>query len=375
MQHEVTIIGAGIGGLTLALALKRTSIPFKVYEAAQEIKPVGAGIMLAPNAMQVYDQLGIKDLLLKEGNSITEMLIMDAKENQLSSLDIEALLQKYGWSNVAILRASLHQVLFDEVGAENVYLGKRLQQISYAANQYTLQFEDTSRAVAPILIGADGLHSIVREQLIGKCPLRDSQQMCWRGVTDFKLPASTIGQSYEMWHQGTRFGYVQVNQQQVYWYFVANNSLQVTTTTLSQQLEAYPPIVQALVRTTEQSTIYQSPIKDLKPLKQWYYANGCLLGDAAHATTPNMGQGACQAIEDAYYIAQLLSKEGNSLDFRQFQRKRQAKVNHVVQNSWLLGKVSHWENPLLQIMRNKMMQLVPKQLVSRQFQQLYRLEE
>ena len=186
MTEKIHIIGAGIGGLTTALSLNQLGFDVQVYEGAPAIKPVGAGIVMANNAMQVFDQLGIRSKIEEAGCRVSYMRITDAQFNELSTIDLAAFEQQYGVYNTAIHRSDLQGILAEEVGFEQIELGKRLVQIKKEEG-YRLHFEDKTEEKAQVLIGADGIHSVVRKQLFSPSTLRDSKQICWRGICDLEL--------------------------------------------------------------------------------------------------------------------------------------------------------------------------------------------
>ena len=132
MTETVNIIGAGIGGLTTALTLKKRGLNVNIYESSAEIQPVGAGIILANNAMQVFQKLGLRDKIEKAGNRISFMKITDDQLKPLSVVSLSEYEQKYGVSNVAIHRGELQKILANEIGFENIYLSKRLSKIEKA---------------------------------------------------------------------------------------------------------------------------------------------------------------------------------------------------------------------------------------------------
>jgi 2-polyprenyl-6-methoxyphenol hydroxylase-like FAD-dependent oxidoreductase len=186
MTETVCIIGAGIGGLTTALTLKQRGLNVTIYEASAEIKPVGAGIVLANNAMQVFQKLGIHTKIEKAGNKISRMKITDTQLNKISVVDLAEYEKKYGVHNIAIHRGELQKILADEIGFDNIRLSKRLAKIE-KAELFKLTFEDDSTIESKLVIGADGIKSVVRNQLFGKSILRNANQTCWRGLCQIEL--------------------------------------------------------------------------------------------------------------------------------------------------------------------------------------------
>lgn len=371
-MDSISIIGAGIGGLTLGNVLKQLDIDFTVYESAPEIRPVGAGIMMAVNAMQVFDTLGLKEKIENAGNKIHAISITDENLRLISKTDVLALEKKYNSCNVAIHRAELQKILAEAIGFKRIKLGHSLRSIEQQ-EQYVLNFNNGNHVESTVVFGVDGIHSKVRTQIIKRGKIRNAAQKCWRGWADFTLPEEYEHEAFEMWEKGKRFGFVQMSGNKVYWYAVVNNSIYKDSHTAAEHFKGFYPLVLQLIEATLQEHTILNDLTDLVPIPKWYADNLCLIGDAAHATTPNMGQGACQAIEDAYIIGKLLknSKNFNSV-FREFQEIRRKKVDRVVSTSWHIGKFSQWEKATF--LRNFLMKSIPESINKRLVEQVIKLE-
>jgi 2-polyprenyl-6-methoxyphenol hydroxylase-like FAD-dependent oxidoreductase len=370
---EVAIIGAGIGGLATALALKKARIPFRIYEGAPALEPVGAGIMIANNAMQAFRTWGIADQAAALGSRISVMNLTRPDLSPISSSDLGWFEERSGLHNTAIHRADLHRVLVDAVGAEHVVLAKRLKTVSETGGAYELLFEDGAVAVSDYLVGADGLRSRVRSALFGNGELRDAGQNCWRGVTDFTLPERYHHELNEAWGKGKRFGFVRLNDRQVYWYLLIDNDLAGTASDVLPFLSDFHPLVRQIIEATPASRQIVAPIFDLKPTRQWSTRRACLIGDAAHATTPNLGQGACQAIEDAYALGELLKRFSLDEAIQRYPAVRMPKAHYIVDTSWRVGKVAHARNPLLIGLRNLIMKSTPARVNRKQLEKIFSL--
>lgn len=372
MAEKIHIIGAGIGGLATALCLKQQGLEVEVIESAPEIKPVGAGIVMANNAMQVFDRLGLRPKIEAAGYRVSYMRITDAEFNELSAIDLAAFEQQYGVYNVAIHRADLQGILADELGHGQITLGKRLVQVDQE-DGYRLHFEDGTEEKAQVLIGADGIHSVVRKQLFPPSTLRDSAQVCWRGICDVDLADRYEHTAFEAWGPGRRFGFVRLNPVQVYWYAVADDGAE--STDLLDLFRDFHPDVWEMIAAAPAASIFFSRLYDLKPIHQWAQGKVCLIGDAAHATTPNLGQGACQAVEDASVLGKLFA-QGLCVEevFRQYQTLRIKKAHQVVKTSWTIGKVSHWQNRLGIGIRNFVMKNLPASVRHKQLEPLFALD-
>lgn len=371
----IDIIGAGIGGLTTAIALEQKGYQVRIFEQSKALKPLGAGIILANNAMQVYDQLGMRSVIEQSGQTISSMHITDTSLQPISTIDLQYFEQKHGVKNIAIHRGQLQQLLIDQLQSSKIYLDHKLQDIKTEADGYTLIF-DHQQIKSEVLIGADGIHSIVREKCFPNNCIRHAQQICWRGIADFKLASHYQHELNEAWGQADRFGFVQIAEQKVYWYALKSfkqSAQELDIAHIRTYFSSYTPLVQDIIAATPQQYIHTAEITDLKPTSHWYKTNICLLGDAAHATTPNMGQGACQAIEDALVMADCLAKHRPNQAFQHFQRLRLSKAHRVVNMSWQVGKLAHLSNPLLIGLRNLAMRITPAWMNRRQSERIFEL--
>lgn len=372
---NVDIIGAGIGGLTTAIALEQKEFNVRIFEQAKEIKPVGAGIIIANNAMQVFEKLGLRNLIERNGNPISSMKITKPNLETISHIDLSYFEQKYQVKNIAIHRGKLQQILIDQLKSTDINLNHKLNRITYNTEDYLLEFENENKIQSSILLGADGLNSIVRKSLFPTY-IRRANQLCWRGITDYSLPSDYQHELNEAWGKASRFGFVQIAKNKVYWYALKSfntdpNELSIRN--IESYFSKYAPIVQNLIKSTDYDSINTAEIADLMPTNHWHTNQVCLLGDSAHAATPNMGQGACQAIEDAYVLSECLAKYETSKAFEEFQKLRLPKAHQVVKASWRIGKIAHLSNPLLIGLRNQMMRLAPTSLSRKQSEQIFQL--
>jgi 2-polyprenyl-6-methoxyphenol hydroxylase-like FAD-dependent oxidoreductase len=247
---KIAIIGGGIGGLTTALALQKSNLDVTIYESAPEIKPVGAGIIMANNAMQVFDKLGIRHKIEQAGHKISTIKITDPQLKTLSEVQLNKFERKYGVHNIAIHRGDLQMILAEEIGFENIKLSKRLSKIEQGNSGYQLTFEDGSIADAEAVIGADGIKSTVRHQILNIGKLRSAQQKCWRGVGEFDWTTKYNHQAYEAWGKGRRFGFVRINEQKVYWYAVVNENLVKNPNNLEELFAGFNPEVPRMISET-----------------------------------------------------------------------------------------------------------------------------
>lgn len=371
---KIAIIGGGIGGLTTALALKQSGKEVVIYESAAEIKPVGAGIVMAGNAMQVFDKLGVRKKIENAGCRISNIKITDAQLNTISDVKADRFEKKYGVYNVAIHRADLQKILANEIGFENIQLSKRLLKIE-KDNGFKLTFEDGTIENTDIVIGADGIKSTVRNQLFGAGTIRDTKQRCWRGVCELDWTSKYNHEAFEAWGKGKRFGFVKISDKKVYWYAVVNEKLMKNNSNITELFAAFHSEFLQIISETPKENIIFNNITDLQPITKWHNEKVCLIGDAAHATTPNMGQGACQAVEDAYVIGRLFA-QGKSVEevFAQYEKLRMKKAHFIVNASWKVGKVAHFENSIAIWFRNTLFKVLPKSVNEKQLDSVLNIE-
>lgn len=363
------IIGGGIGGLTTAVALRRKGIEVAVYERTSEIREVGAGLTLWANAVKALGKLGLAEAVKAAGAPGMGGSIRSWRGEVLSTMTGRELEERYGAANLGIHRADLQRILLARLGEEFVHLGAACTGFNQDEGGVTARFEDGREARADVLIGADGIHSTVREGLFGKEKPRYSGYTAWRGVADLSATSGPTDAASETWGCGQRFGHVYIGQGRVYWFAVRNARAGETDAPEGRQAELrclfgdwHAPIP-ALVEATDEAAILRNDIYDREPLKRWAEGRVTLLGDAAHPMTPNLGQGACQAIEDAVVLANRLAERdeaGHAL--LAYEMARIQRANFIVRQSWQIGRVAQWGNPLACALRNSLLKTVGRPL-------------
>ena len=379
MQNlKCVIIGGGIGGLCTAIALRQRGFEIDLYEQAPQLHEVGAGLTLWANAIKALRLLGVAEPVIVGGARQVKGAIVDWRGNRLSKSSPEAIEAQFGAPTVAIHRAKLQRILLAALPAANVHLGKRLTQITQDASQVTgqvaAQFADGSTATGDVLIGADGIQSAVRRQLFPEAKLRYAGYTAWRGVVETTEEAAlqaAIGFTSESWGVGRRFGVVRISPQQVYWFATENAPPQQKFTSpaemkthLQALFKGWHVPVEMLIDATPAEAILHNDILDIAPSKQWSAGRVTLLGDAIHPTTPNLGQGACQAIESAVVLARCLQEQPDvAAAFRAYEAERQPRTAWITNTSWQIGKAGQISSPLLCALRNAVVKLTPESVM------------
>jgi 2-polyprenyl-6-methoxyphenol hydroxylase-like FAD-dependent oxidoreductase len=374
-MKKITIIGAGIGGLTTAISLIQKGFEVEIFENSPAFKKAGSGINLAINAMQIYRKLGVYDDILQKANYTNSMNALTKKLNVLTSANFQKFEKKYNAKTVAIHRATLHEILVSHIGNTKIHLNKKLTYLEQKNGIVSLTFEDGTNHNTEIVIGADGIHSNVRKSIFKNTELRDAKQVCWRGISNAKINKKHKEELNEIWGKGNRFGFIHITLDEIYWFaLIDKKEFKSKGDDLMKIFSDYPQIVKDIITGTEKKDILCSEIWDLKPIDKWYKGHVCLLGDAGHATTPNMGQGAVQAIESAMALSICL-KEEESIEtaFLRYEIIRKEKANYIIKTSWLLGKIAQSNNSLICFLRNFILKITPKYITEKQSDKVFKL--
>lgn len=373
------IIGGGIGGLTTAIALQRKGFEVTVFESAPSFEPIGAGIVLAPNAIKALQAIGVDQDVISVGNVIRKFSVKDWSGSVLNATESDKLALRYGTGKMCALhRADLHRVLLRHLTTNAVINNKLCTGFRQEQDGVNLSFSDGSSAFGNFVIAADGIHSIFRKHLIPKAVMRYSGYAAWRAVIDNPPEDIATGEASEFWGAGRRFGMVPLANARMYWYATldvpASERTQFSTDIagLKSHFSRFDPIVSEVISRTADHQIIRNDIFDFKPVTRYAYGNIVLSGDAAHATTPNLGQGACMAIEDAVVLANCVQRETNiSKAFTDYEFSRVPRNTKVVNASYMMGKISQLKNPLMMQLRNTAMRLAPKSVNEKQLKFLY----
>jgi 2-polyprenyl-6-methoxyphenol hydroxylase-like FAD-dependent oxidoreductase len=368
---KIAILGGGIAGLSAAIALQKTGLQVQVFEAAPHFKPVGAGLLLAANAVKAYQKMGIAGDIIRHGRLLPAFEVREGNGNRISYVDSASISRQYGLHNFAIHRADLHRALLGHLDAACLHTDKRAIGVEDTADGVRVLFQDGTDYQADFVVAADGIHSPIRQQLLPGSTPRYAGYTCWRAVVN----GTGIGQEHgsETWAPGARFGIVPLPGDRYYW-FACLNAVQndpvkraYTMADLKLIFGRFHDPVPDLLHQTPESALIWSDIIDLKPTGRYHFGRVLLIGDAAHATTPNMGQGACQAIEDAVVLADEWTKFGDmQAAFRAFEARRMARTRGIVNTSWTLGRIAQLENPVLIALRNWAFRMTPERVNERQ---------
>ncbi len=359
---RVAVAGAGIGGLTLAHALRQRGIEPVVLEQRGELGEVGAGITLWQNALCVLDSLGLTRALKEVAAEPSGGVIARAKGKVLTKMQLDTIDRSIPRPLMLTFhRRDLQHVLCQALPENTVRFSSAVTGYRVERECVLVQLKDGTELEADLLVGADGIGSRVRAQLLGEQAPRYAGYTCFRGVAAATADARIFG---EFWGRGTRFGVVPIGGGRNYWFAVVsgppNRKIEDAKAFLEPYFSGYAFGVPELIHSTQADAILHNDIIDRPPTSRWSKERVTLLGDSIHATTPNMGQGAAMAIESAIILARLLEARG-SLDqaLIDYERIRQPRTRWVTQSSWRLGKVAQLNNGVLCALRDLLIQCTP----------------
>ena len=344
---EVSIVGAGIGGLTAALALKQRGHVPKVYEKASVLSELGAGVQLSPNANKVLINLGLKDELKKdifEPEAFQFLHYRTGKvlaKQTLKNLSIKA----YGAPNYDIHRADLQNILLREIDKKGIEIERGFEIIDIDEDKENAFIKTKDKKIgSDVVIGADGIHSVIRKKLWGKDYARFTRNIAWRMLVPVeKISSAFLKLDTTVW-LGPKKHFVQ--------YFVKGGSYLNCVCLVEQDhwmsedwsekgdiselknlFKGWHPAIQEILESTNPNSLYKWGLHDRLPMKQWRKGRFSLLGDAAHPMLPFIAQGAAMAIEDGAVLASSLSSfkdEERGLDDYENKRKiRTAKAQRA----------------------------------------------
>ena len=392
---RIAIIGGGIGGLTTAIALRQVGLEPDVYEQAPVLLDVGAAIAVWPNAMRVLEHLGLSTQILEHSGVINEIHWLDQSGRPINKVKIAEHSEPNSPPAVALHRADLQHILLSALPPTSVHLGNSLIDYQQHPESVETNFSNGHTDRSDFLIGADGVHSRVRTEVLGDSPPVYRGYTVWRGISSTIPAAIPPGTAIELHGRGRRFGVGPVGTGRLGWWASANAANisqkaeersgdrkiwkqgepvppQRTHDTQRELLKLFDgwhrPVIQ-LIESTSSASILRTGAFDRAPSKTWGDRRITLLGDAVHPTTPNLGQGGCMAMEDALVLAGCFEKYGpveNAL--RTYERIRFKRTTSIARYSRWYGTVGQWENVLARGVRRATLSLVPESIARRLMQ-------
>lgn len=336
---KALVMGAGIGGLSAAVALKAAGISCEVFEAVQEIKPVGAAISIWPNGVKCMNRLGMGDITETYGGPLRYMAYQDHRHGKtLTRFSLAPLVERTGGRPCPVSRSELQGEMLNFWGRDAVRFGKRATRIAEDDDGVTVWFSDGTTARGDMLIAADGSHSALRPYVLGFTPERRyAGYVNWNGLVEIDEAIAPADQWTTFVGEGKRVSLMPVARGRFYFFFDVPlpAGLAEDRSTLKADLSRYfsgwAAPVQELIARLDPATTNRIEIHDIEPFDRLVRGKVALLGDAGHSTTPDIGQGGCAALEDAVVLGEALRDGGDIASaLRQYEARRCERVRDLI---------------------------------------------
>ena len=376
--HRVLIAGAGIGGLTAAIALKKAGHSVCVLEKADEIRAIGAGISLQMNAMAAFAHIGLCEGIRNAGQEIHEASILRADGSERFKAPFQRLVKEIGFPFVGIHRGRLQAILLSALGDDHVHTSVEVSRIEEVGETIRIPLADGSFQEGDLLIGADGINSNVRRYLWGETKKRYSGFTAWRGVCP--TPSEMAVPCFEVWGNGQVFGMFPLGDSDTYWFGTkrtpaAEDDQGDPREEILRRFRALPEPVPTLIASTTPEQLLRNDVFDRPAVFPWGRGRITLLGDAVHPMTPSMGQGGCQAVEDAIVLAKTMENASDIPSaLRTYESRRHTRTKRFVGQSALFTKLSHGHPWWAKVARETLFNWMPEALRLSQMRKLYRFQ-
>lgn len=373
-RNRVLIIGGNFAGLAAAIALRRVGIESAMFERANELRGINAGLVIQIPTMKALKKLGLLDQMRAiTGHPMEGIELRSPSGKLLATIPQSPVGRELGTPGFVVHRADYLNILAHELeGTGIVHLDANCIGFEQDEDGVTAYFADGHEEHGAVLIGADGIHSVVRKVLLGNEPPRYAGYTAWRAMPTFTHPAIIPGVLQQAEGRGQIFG-IYPAKDKVYWFAGKKTAPGGSDTPVGRKQELlnlykgwYEPI-EALIEATDESQILRNDVYDRKPVNRWGTGRVTLMGDAAHPTTPTLGQGAGLAIEDAVVLAKELALAHDLSDYatveaalRAYERNRMPRSAAIVNESWKIGRNILVTNPLQCRVRDFFLSLTPK---------------
>ncbi|MEH2168342.1 MAG: FAD-dependent monooxygenase [Nostoc sp.] len=348
---KVAIVGAGPGGLAAAIALRSQGIEVQVYEKAQEFRPAGTGLGLAPNGLNSLDAIapGIVETLKSSGCEVHHTVLKNIQSETIRT-NATKYLEQYGQPLLTVWWYRLQQVLASRLPPEIIHLNHRCIGFEQDANGVEIHFDGKKSVDADLLIGADGVNSAIRQTLFGEGKPNYIGSMCWRAVikyrhelfNDYEL-VFVKGNKQFMYLLNVGGGYTSWISRKFSPEYSLSHSANEVKSRILDELADWDKSFRVVVEATPAEEIWEGPICDRPPLTQWSQGRVTLLGDAAHPMAPAMAQGANTTFEDAYQLRECFSDSTNLQEALTSYEQCRIERTKLIQARSALGEMRYYD--------------------------------
>ena len=320
---KIAILGAGVAGVSSAIALKQKGFDVSVYERHEPASDIGAGIVVWPNAAYVLDQLGVLDEIKSVSGCPSRMRRMSSTGEDIGAIDITSINHHMGYPSLSILRRDFQNILISKLESLGVVIqyGHTINNIaSISSDTAKIHFKHGLKITADVIIGADGrMDSYARQYVYGDNAPVYQGFINWIGVFESETEAFDDMSITDYWGVGERFGIVPITRHKAYWAgAIASADIAAKKPAeykheLASIFADWPMPIRKVIARTPKEQINKIYVHDHNPIQTWHRNNLIVIGDAAHASLPTSGQGACQALEDAWHLTNYLLDSQNDV--------------------------------------------------------------
>lgn len=365
-RPKIVVIGGGLGGAAAALALHRRGFEVQVYEKSAELGEIGAGLNLSPNALKAFRYLGIEESAVKTGFQAREQLIRSYRSGRIIARPRRAgdIAERYGATFLTMHRADLLNMLVAALPDTLFHTDAECVSVEQRDNGAVAIFADGKSVEADVIIGADGIHSVVRDSLFGETAPRFTGCICWRGLVPGEaLPDPAFArQMIAWWGPHGHIVHYPVRREGELVNFVAHYDSEEWTEESwthecdrSELMEIYArwnPDLLGLIQSSEK--YYKWALYDRDPLEKWTIGRVTLLGDSVHPMLPYLGQGACMAIEDGCVLAEAIAQttDGIELALAKYECARKPRTTRAQLGSRVRARQNHLVSPFARFRRD-----------------------
>jgi FAD-dependent urate hydroxylase len=371
---RVMVTGGGIGGLSATLAMCRAGIPVAAFEQAPELPLMGGALQIWINGMKALDRLGVAGAVDAVGGPLETMVFQSWNGQVLATIPVAEMAKQTGaHAPVMVLRANVLRCLWNGLPDGVVEFGRKFVGLEQDAEGVTVHFDDGREERGRCLVASDGITSACRRVLFGDIAPRYAGYQYLRAIIAYDDPSIVRhGLSFTQ-GPGDRFGIGHLGGSNMYW-FAAVRTPQGTKdgpegrkAEVVRRYRQFPAPIPAVIEATPEESILRQDIRDIKSLPRWTEGRVILIGDAAHAPTPNLGRGASEAIEDGWELSQSLGSvdlaDGAAVAaaLAAFEQARRLQTDRVQATAWRIGAMANWANPIAWRLRDRMTKFaIPK---------------
>jgi len=361
MKNEFVIIGSGIGGLTFASILEQLGMDYIMLEKRSSFAKFGSGLSVMSNAINALKAYNLDQGIVAKGEVISTYSAIDDKEKLIFSNDFKRKETICGAPSISISRQNLVNGLLENVDRSKIHFDNDVKTIEQHKDGYTISCANGKAYEAKYVVGADGINSRTREHLMGPAKIHAGGYECLLGLVDLKLDGWEKGAIHNYWGKGIRIGIVDIGFGSFYWWLTCNNELYKGKDWLMDYCAKWNSNIGSIIEEVDRDSVLEVSAKYLENVKTWTNGSMVIFGDASHAMLTSLGQGACQAIEDAVYLGLKIEQhpQDTSRAFHEFAAHRKKRVRKVADVSKSIASVEQWQTGFFTTLRNSMFRVLP----------------